>query len=132
MIFASLEDGSGLVDVAFFEDSHDQCAHTVFHAGLLLVRSTVQRRGPRRTVVGSMVWDLDELAAARRDHGPEAALRILGQRTPQPTPAQVPQRTLANGTAGARLHPYADLEPAGTRSADLKALGYTSLGSPHL
>ncbi len=129
VIFVSLEDGSGLVDVAFFEDAHEQCAHTVFHAGLLLVRGTVQRRGPRRTVVGAMVWDLDELAAARRDLGPEAALRILGRSTPQPTPAQAPQRTLANGTARARLHPYADLQPAGTRSADLKALGYTSPGS---
>ena len=45
-----------------------------------------------------------------------------------PTPAQ-PRRTLANGTTGARLHPYADLQPAGTRSADLKKFGHTSPGS---
>lgn len=41
-----------------------------------------------------------------------------------------PARTLANGTTGARLHPYADLQAAGTRAADLKSLGYTSPGSP--
>ncbi|BDH10534.1 DNA polymerase III subunit alpha [Streptomyces hygroscopicus] len=53
IIFVTLEDGSGMLDLAFFEDSHDACAHTVFHSGLLLVRGTVQRRGPRRTVVGT-------------------------------------------------------------------------------
>ena len=35
----------------------------------------------------------------------------------------------SNGTTGARLHPYADLKPAGSRSADLRRLGYTSPGS---
>lgn len=64
VIFTTLEDGSGLVDIAFFEDSHEQVAHTVFHSGLLLVRGSVTARGPRRTV--------------------------------------------ADGTAGARLHRYAD------------------------
>ncbi|WP_406461418.1 DNA polymerase III subunit alpha [Streptomyces sp. NBC_01622] len=129
IIFVTLEDGSGLVDLAFFEDSHPACAYTVFHSGLLLVRGTVQVRGTRRTVVGSMAWDLDEIAAARRDNGPEAALALLGADRPHPTPAQ-PRRTLADGTAGARLHPYADLQPAGTRSADLKKFGHRSPGSP--
>ncbi|MEU9108136.1 DNA polymerase III subunit alpha [Streptomyces xanthophaeus] len=132
VIFVTLEDGSGLVDIAFFEDSHDAVAHTVFHSALLLVRGTVEARGPRRTIVGQMVWDLEELAAARRDHGPEAVLTLLGQSELAPTPAQngAPARTLANGTTGAKLHPYADLQPAGSRAADLKPLGYTSPGSP--
>ncbi|MER7810300.1 DNA polymerase III subunit alpha [Streptomyces sp900116325] len=129
VIFVTLEDGFGLVDIAFFEDSHDDCAHTIFHNGLLLVRGTVEARGPRRTVVGKMVWNLEELAAARRDYGPQRVLDLLG-RTAAPTPAQpAPSRTLANGTAGAKLHPYADLQPAGTRSADLTRLGHTSPGS---
>ncbi|MFE4258195.1 DNA polymerase III subunit alpha [Streptomyces sp. NPDC056883] len=129
VIFVTLEDGFGLVDIAFFDDSHDAVAHTVFHCGLLLVRGTVEARGPRRTVVGQAVWNLDELAAARRDHGPEAVLALLGRSEPARTPAQAPSRTLPNGLSGARLHPYADLQPAGTRAADLKALGYTSPGS---
>ncbi|MFJ9406773.1 DNA polymerase III subunit alpha [Streptomyces sp. NPDC101393] len=129
IIFVTLEDGSGMVDLAFFEDSHEACAHTVFHSGLLLVRGTVQRRGPRRTVVGTMAWDLDELAAIRRDHGPDAALRHLGRGGPHPTPAQEPSRTLANGTGGAQLHPWADLQPAGSRAADVSALGHKSPGS---
>ncbi|MFJ2745850.1 DNA polymerase III subunit alpha [Streptomyces sp. NPDC087440] len=129
IIFVTLEDGSGLVDLAFFEDSHEACAHTVFHSGLLLVRGTVEERGPRRTVVGQMVWDLDALAEARRDGGPEAVLALLGRSRTSPTPAQ-PQRILPNGTAGSRLHAWADLQPAGTRSADLTAYGHRSPGSP--
>ncbi|MFI1226094.1 MULTISPECIES: DNA polymerase III subunit alpha [unclassified Streptomyces] len=138
VIFVTLEDGSGLVDLAFFEDSHEQCAHTVFHSGLLLVRGTVTARGPRRTVVGEQAWDLDQVAIARRDHGPQAALDLLGT-TRAPTPAESGSssraqsgtggRTLTDGTAGARLHPYADLQPAGTRSADLRRLGHRSPGS---
>ncbi|MFD9047914.1 DNA polymerase III subunit alpha [Streptomyces zaomyceticus] len=131
VIFVTLEDGSGLVNIAFFEDSHEDCAHTIFHSGLLLIRGTVEARGPRRTVVGQMVWDLEKLAAARRDHGPQAVLDLLDHTSPAPTPAQpaAPSRTLVNGTSGARLHPYADLQPAGTRSADLTRLGHTSQGS---
>lgn len=132
VIFVTLEDGFGPVDCAFFDDSHEACAHTIFHNGLLLVRGTVEARGPRRTVVGQSVWNLEELAAARRDHGPQAVLDLLGRRNPAPTPAQpsgTPERTLTNGTAGAKLHPYADLQPAGTRSADLNRLGHTSQGS---
>lgn len=115
IIFVTLEDGSGLVDLAFFEDSHEH-AHTIFHSGLLLVRGTVTARGPRRTVVGEQAWDLDQVATARRDHGPQAALDLLGTTTPVPTPAGTTAsdptstggRTLTDGSAGARLHPYAD------------------------
>ncbi|MFE5687690.1 DNA polymerase III subunit alpha [Streptomyces sp. NPDC056512] len=139
VIFVTLEDGAGLVDLAFFEDSHEACAHTVFHSGLLLVRGTVEARGPRRTVVGQMVWDLEEIAAARRDHGPQAALDLLGRTTPAPTPPQPGKsapaagstagRTLSDGTAGSKLHAWADLETAGSRSADLRRLGHRSQGS---
>ncbi len=129
IIFVTLEDGSGLVDLAFFEDSHERCAHTIFHHGLLLVRGKIEARGPRRTVVGEMAWDLDELAAARATHGPQAVLDLLGQ-APAPTPAQAgPSRTIPVGTAGALMHPWSDLQPAGSRSADLTRFGHKSQGS---
>ncbi|MGC5400755.1 DNA polymerase III subunit alpha [Streptomyces sp. DT20] len=134
VIFVTLEDGSGLADLAFFEDSHDTCAHTIFHSGLLLVRGIVEKRGTRRTVVGQMAWDLEEVATTRRDRGPEAALALLGRTTPAPTPARssgTPSagRTLEDGTAGAKLNAWSDLQPAGSRSADLRRLGHRSPGS---
>ncbi|MER5766950.1 DNA polymerase III subunit alpha [Streptomyces sp. NPDC001985] len=140
IIFVTLDDGSGMVDLAFFEDSHEACAHTVFHSGLLLVRGTVQRRGGRPGVVGSMVWDLEALAVARRDGGPEAVRRLLGPGADPARDSSVPRdrdgvrrgtarRTIARET-GASLHPWADLRPAGApNTPDLRALGYTSPGS---
>ncbi|MEV1049316.1 DNA polymerase III subunit alpha [Streptomyces sp. NPDC049916] len=148
IIFVTLEDGSGLVDLVFFEDSHPACAHTIFHSGLLLVRGTVElrttddtayHRPGRRTVIGEQVWDLEEIAAVRRDHGVQAAAELIGRTAPAPTPATTPVpesepsagtgRTLTDGTAGARLSPWADLQPAGSRSADLRRLGHRSPGA---
>ena len=100
-----LEEGSGLVDLAFFEDSHPACARTVFPGGLPLVGGTVQIRGTRRTIVGTMAQDLDQIATARPDHGLEAALALLGADRPQPTPRSY------------IAHPYADLQTAGSRTA---------------
>ncbi|MGI5424832.1 DNA polymerase III subunit alpha [Streptomyces sp. CA-179760] len=80
VIFSTLDDGTGLVDLAFFDDSHDACAHTVFHSWLLLVRGVVQRRGPRSlSVVGAAAWNLAELLEVRREEGLEGvAARLAG------------------------------------------------------
>ncbi|WP_369380276.1 DNA polymerase III subunit alpha [Streptomyces sp. cg36] len=73
VIFTTLDDGTGLVDLAFFGDSHAACAHTVFHSWLLLVRGVVQRRGPRSlSVVGAAAWNLAELVELRREGGLDA------------------------------------------------------------
>ncbi|MFJ7150075.1 DNA polymerase III subunit alpha [Streptomyces sp. NPDC100445] len=78
VIFSTLDDGTGLVDLAFFDDSHDTCAHTVFHSWLLLVRGVVQRRGPRSlSVVGSAVWNLAELVDVRHEEGLEGVAARL-------------------------------------------------------
>ncbi|MEU4077644.1 DNA polymerase III subunit alpha [Streptomyces venezuelae] len=128
VIFASLDDGSGLTDVAFFDDAHHAVAHTVFHSAILLVRGTVRRRGHRATVTGEMAWDLEALATARRDHGPEAVHHLLGEAAPPPpqAPAPAPGRVI-HLPNGAQLQAWADLVPAGERTANLKA--YASPGS---
>ncbi|MFC8707953.1 hypothetical protein ACFUIV_38040 [Streptomyces anulatus] len=56
-------------------------------------------------------------------------LRPDVERTGLATAPTSGSRSLTDGTAGARLHPYADLQPAGTRSADLRRLGHRSPGS---
>jgi error-prone DNA polymerase len=116
VIFLTLDDTSGLVDLAFFEDSHAACAHTVFHSWLLLVRGTVQRRGPRTlSVVGQAAWDLAELAELRGTGGLEAVARRLAD---APAPAGPADREAAGERTvepapGYTLHPWADLRPAG-------------------
>ncbi|MDR6978739.1 error-prone DNA polymerase [Streptomyces sp. 3330] len=80
VIFTTLDDGTGLVDLAFFDDSHDACAHTVFHSWLLLVRGVVQRRGPRSlSVVGAAAWNLADLLEVRRDEGLEGVAARLAE-----------------------------------------------------
>ncbi|MER7054885.1 DNA polymerase III subunit alpha [Streptomyces sp. NPDC000351] len=158
VIFSTLDDGTGLVDLAFFDDSHDACAHTVFHSWLLLVRGVVQRRGPRsHSVVGSAVWNLADLLEVRREEGLEGVAARLagtaetggppgdgpgdgparrrlagsdGRPAPTGSAAQDPmeQRRIRMST-GYEMHPWADLRPAGEGPAVGRKLWHQSPGS---
>ncbi|MCP3821994.1 DNA polymerase III subunit alpha [Streptomyces sp. A3M-1-3] len=132
VIFTTLDDGTGLVDLAFFDDSHEACAHTVFHSWLLLVRGVVQRRGPQSlSVVGAAAWNLAELAELRRDGGLDAVAARL---------AEVPGESGSGASSsdsgrriqlstGYELNPWADLQPAGEQAATGRKLWHSSPGS---
>ncbi|MFK4103676.1 DNA polymerase III subunit alpha [Streptomyces sp. NPDC019531] len=133
VVFSTLDDGTGLVDLAFFEDSHDACAHTVFHSWLLLVRGVVQRRGPRSlSVVGAAAWNLAELVELRDGEGLDA----VAARLAEPTPARTGDAA-GDPTGGRRiqmptgyeLHPWADLRPAGQEASQVRKLWHQSPGS---
>ncbi|AEW93296.1 MULTISPECIES: DNA polymerase III subunit alpha [Streptomycetaceae] len=130
VVFTTLDDGTGLVDLAFFDDSHAACAHTVFHSWLLLVRGVVQRRGPRSlSVVGSAAWNLAELAELRRTGGLEAVAAQLAERPGDPeAPGPATDRRIHLPT-GYELNPWADLRPAGEGAATGRKLYHASPGS---
>ncbi|MEU6008534.1 DNA polymerase III subunit alpha [Streptomyces sp. NPDC047453] len=131
VIFTTLDDGTGLVDLAFFDDSHDACAHTVFHSWLLLVRGVVQRRGPRSlSVVGAAAWNLAELAELRAEGGlGEVAARLAEPAPEEPADgAPVHGRTIRMST-GYEMHPWADLRPAGEGPPGGRKLWHQSPGS---
>ncbi|MEV8528573.1 DNA polymerase III subunit alpha [Streptomyces sp. NPDC052000] len=149
VVFSTLDDGTGLVDLAFFDDSHDACAYTVFHSWLLLVRGVVQRRGPRSlSVVGARAWNLAELAELRRVGGLDAVSARLAT-PPEPIEPAAPsseasEASEAFGTAAGRsadngrrihlstgyeLNPWADLRPAGEQAATGRKLWHASPGS---
>ncbi|WP_406370599.1 DNA polymerase III subunit alpha [Streptomyces sp. NBC_00647] len=145
VIFSTLDDGTGLVDLAFFDDSHDACAHTVFHSWLLLVRGVVQRRGPRSlSVVGAAAWNLAELVELRAEGG----LDVVAARLAEPVREEPgeperqgpgrPGKSVDGDPAGSRtirmstgyeMHPWADLRPAGEGPAGGKKLWHQSPGS---
>ncbi|MEU2514447.1 DNA polymerase III subunit alpha [Streptomyces syringium] len=128
VVFTTLDDGTGLVDCAFFDDSHAACAHTVFHSWLLLVRGVVQRRGPRSlSVVGAAAWDLAELTALRAEGGLDAVAAVLAGSAADPAPAG-PDRRIHLPT-GYAMHPWADLRPAGEGAATGRKLWHASQGS---
>ncbi|MYV46246.1 DNA polymerase III subunit alpha [Streptomyces sp. SID2888] len=139
VIFTTLDDGTGLVDLAFFDDSHDACAHTVFHSWLLLVRGVVQRRGPRSlSVVGAAAWNLAELAGLRAEGGlEEVAARLAEPGTRQPDGENDDGGVggdAANGRrirmpTGYEMNPWADLRPAGDGPAGGRKLWHQSPGS---
>lgn len=137
VIFTTLDDGTGLVDLAFFDDSHDACAHTVFHSWLLLVRGVVQRRGPRSlSVVGAAAWNLADLVELRREEGLDGVALRLAE--PQgEDEAEGGSRDTGDPTGGRRIqmptgyemHPWADLRPAGEGPAGGRKLWHQSPGS---
>ncbi|WP_329340882.1 DNA polymerase III subunit alpha [Streptomyces sp. NBC_00663] len=129
VIFSTLDDGTGLVDLAFFDDSHDACAHTVFHSWLLLVRGTVQRRGPRSlSVVGTAAWNLAELVELRAERGLDAVAARLAEPVPEATGDSTGGRRIQMPT-GYELHPWADLRPAGQEPSQARKLWHQSPGS---
>jgi error-prone DNA polymerase len=131
VIFTTLDDGTGLVDLAFFDDSHAACAHTVFHSWLLLVRGVVQRRGPRSlSVVGAAAWNLAELAELRRTGGLDAVAARLAE---VPAEDSVPEgagsgRRIQMST-GYEMNPWSDLQPPGEGVATGRKLWHQSPGS---
>ncbi|WKV74843.1 DNA polymerase III subunit alpha [Streptomyces sp. PCS3-D2] len=148
VIFTTLDDGTGLVDLAFFDDSHERCAHTVFHSFLLLVRGVVQRRGPHSlSVVGAAAWNLAELVELRSAGGLDAVAARLAEPTGGPSggpsgepaaagrnaadgepAAKEPGRTIRMST-GYEMNPWADLRPPGTGPATGRRLWHSSPGS---
>ncbi|WP_340381783.1 DNA polymerase III subunit alpha [Streptomyces sp. SS7] len=146
VIFTTLDDGTGLVDLAFFDDSHDACAHTVFHSWLLLVRGVVQRRGPRSlSVVGSTAWNLAELVELRAAGGLDEVAARLAEPGPQAgtgTGQEAEEPAGSGDSTGGRrirlptgyeLHPWADLRPAGQEASQgpstVRKLWHQSPGS---
>ncbi|GLX19380.1 DNA polymerase III subunit alpha [Streptomyces lavendulae] len=131
VIFTTLDDGTGLVDLAFFDDSQEACAHTVFHSFLLLVRGVVQRRGPQSlSVVGAAAWNLAELAELRAHSGLEAVTARLAE----PLPGEGDGGGTGTGRrihlpTGYEMNPWADLQPPGEGAATGRKLWHSSPGS---
>ncbi|MBV6695616.1 DNA polymerase III subunit alpha [Kitasatospora aureofaciens] len=112
-IFVSLDDGSqgGQIDLAFFDDTHEQAAHVLFHHFVLLARGTVSRRGKSATIVGSRAWNLTDVADAHQQGGTAAVRRLLADQPttqgaeqaqlPAPQPADAPSTPARRERAGA-------------------------------
>ncbi|WP_405662018.1 DNA polymerase III subunit alpha [Streptomyces sp. NBC_00079] len=130
VIFSTLDDGTGLVDLAFFDDSHDACAHTVFHSWLLLVRGVVQRRGPRSlSVVGAAAWNLAELVELRAEGGLDEVAARLAEPVPEGAGGDPARGRRIHMPTGYEMNPWADLRPAGQDPSQVRKLWHQSPGS---
>jgi error-prone DNA polymerase len=67
IIFLTLDDGHGFIETTVFESVQEQCAWTVFHSWLLVVRGTIHRTGARGISLNvERAWDLTALARAHQ------------------------------------------------------------------
>ncbi|HZD17879.1 MAG TPA: OB-fold nucleic acid binding domain-containing protein [Actinomycetota bacterium] len=79
IVFLTLDDATGPIDVTVFESVQPRVAKTVFHSFLLAVLGTVRRTGVRGvSVIAEDVWDLVTLHRARARGGLAGALAHRG------------------------------------------------------
>ena len=128
IIFATLDDATGPVDLAFFESVQPRCAARVFGSWLLVVRGRVRRTGGPGSigsvsVNGEECWDLAALEEVRVASGIGAVRAAMaagdvpaqGGRAGRPGGPQAPQEigekiVYPNGFV---LSPYAETGPPG-------------------
>ncbi|XRQ12443.1 DNA polymerase III subunit alpha [Actinomadura welshii] len=128
VIFATLDDATGPVDLAFFESVQDRCAATVFGSWLLAVRGRLRRSGARAvSITAHACWDLNVLHGEWHRGGVAAVRAALAAPAPQGLPVghRIVQPT------GFAMSPYSDIGHAGppVGRPPRGALWHTSQGS---
>ena len=128
VIFATLDDATGPVDLTFFESVQDRCAATVFGSWLLVARGRVRHAGDSAvSITANACWDLNALHEEWRRAGPDAVRAAMAGRTPPSRP--VGDRIVH--PTGFAMSPYSDIGPAGPaiKRPPRSALWHTSPGS---
>lgn len=83
VIFLTMDDSTGPVDVAFFDDVQDPYAATLFSATMLLIRGIVRRTGPRGiSIRATACWDLTTLYEVWQREGIDAVHDVLMDSAP--------------------------------------------------
>ncbi|NDB18257.1 MAG: DNA polymerase III subunit alpha [Actinobacteria bacterium] len=148
VVFVTLDDGAGPVDITFFEDVQEEFAGTLFTSWLLLVRGHVRRTGARGlSVRATGCWDLLAVESVWRSAGVDAARHLMerhhlagqdgqGEVVASLDTGHSPSRDMAQGRAasrsvrpvlvhpsGFRQSPYADIRPAGGHPATRRIIG---------
>jgi error-prone DNA polymerase len=139
IIFASLDDAVGLVDLAFFESVQDRCASRLFGSWLLLVRGRVRRAGAGPmavTVNATECWDIPALEEIRRCGGLPAVRAAMAAGDVGPGAGPDKQPADRSGEArplvfanGFTLSPYAETGGPGPSPKNLRTFWHASPGS---
>ncbi len=128
VVFLSLDDSTGPIDLTFFEDAQGPYAHTVFHAWLLLATGVVRRTGRRGiSVRATGCWSLPDVHTAWRTGGVAGVYEMINAPVEMNSgPDRLEDPTQATGdsdpgvrrvlvhASGFRQSPYADVRPAGS------------------
>lgn len=112
--FITLEDSTGPVDAAFFEDALAGYASTIFHSWLMLIAGKVRRTGPKGvSIIAEGCWSLADVYQVWKDGGAEAVFEFIEpQEIYDETDAITPTKVWEHAS-GIRTSPFADVRPAG-------------------
>jgi error-prone DNA polymerase len=119
IVFATLDDEAGLVDLAFFDQAQQRCADKLFASWLLLVRGRLRHAGPATAGPGAYTinaedcWDLRDLDHIRATRG-QAAVRAALRPATLPPSTTTPARPTVYPN-GFTLSPYAETGTPGQR-----------------
>ena len=139
VVFLTVDDGAGPIDLTFFEDVQEQFAATLFSSWLLLVRGHVRRTGPAgMSIRATGCWDLMMMEQMWREQGRDAVSAVIAAGRPLGLAGSSDDADVADGDAahvahdavagaaqsrstrpvlvhpsGFRQSPYADVRPAG-------------------
>ncbi|MBA7711196.1 Error-prone DNA polymerase [subsurface metagenome] len=61
MIFLTLEDEEGLIDVTVFPSAQQLYAKDIFEADFLLIEGGVQKHGPAVSIIADKAFDLSKI-----------------------------------------------------------------------
>jgi error-prone DNA polymerase len=101
IIFLTLDDATGPVDVTVFERVQERCARIVFHSSLLAVWGRLRRTGVGGvSIAAEEAWDLAALAAARRKGRLAEALAAPRKRPPPAASARDLPRKMWHASGG--------------------------------
>ncbi|WP_219471799.1 DNA polymerase III subunit alpha [Nonomuraea rhizosphaerae] len=125
IIFTTLDDSTGPIDLTFFESVQARCAATVFGSWLMLARGVIRRTGARAVSMRALdCWNLVDLDRLWRSQGIDAVRAALAPAPQDPRSVGGRRIEYANGF---RLSPYADLGPV--VSPPSRELWHASQGS---
>ena len=137
IIFTTLDDATGPVDLAFFESVQPRCAARVFGSWLLAVRGRVRRAGESVSINAEECWDLAALEEIRATRGMTAVRAAMAAGdVPGPGAAASRRSAAAEGNPkivypnGFVLSPYAETgSPGGALKDPPRTLWHASPGS---
>lgn len=139
IIFVTLDDATGAVNLAFFESVQERCAARVFGSWLLVVRGRVRKPGREDTPVSinaTKCWDLTVMEEIRVSRG-IGAVRTAMAAGDMPGPGAAatgrPERPAGKivYSNGFTLSPYAETgSPGGQVKDPPRRLWHASPGSP--
>jgi error-prone DNA polymerase len=123
VVFLTLDDATGPIDLTFFEDVQGPYAATVFHSWLMLARGVVRRTGPKGVSLRATgAWELSALQQAWTMGGitavrealdeAEGTARARSEALAEASGEDRRRRVLLHAS-GFRQSPYADIRPAG-------------------